>query len=228
MNEHRRNGIRSVVPCPDPARSPRGAWLLDARIWLESSIAGMISQDSHLTPSSCFQQLGALWDDDWFDRIERAGWNSPSWCRDATRAMGGAWILPLEVPVETLIPAMKSEDCSRSTADCFRLLGGGWHETFESRRWTRDRDSEEDIMQHFFLDPVKTSRERFDRVDDDTVHRTGVDYLGAWGMTMKQKAAADRLKEVHPDWDWSQCYATVGGSWNMREYRDVLARGTTI
>ncbi|KAI5356838.1 hypothetical protein Slin15195_G052240 [Septoria linicola] len=225
MDEHRKNGVLQVIPCPDPSRSPHGAWLLDAAIPFEILIPDMTTQGPTRTELTCFQQLGAIWDNDWFDQSQRASsYDSPSICRDATLSMYGEWTLPGELPVETVIPEMRSRDPFLSIADCFRLLGAAWCE--DSQAWASYRASEHELR-YFFLDPARTTRERVDRPEQDgdpIAHYTGVDYLGAWGMTMKQKAAADRLKEAHSDLRWSQRYAEAGGSWNWH-YRRVDDEG---
>lgn len=196
-------------------------------------IPTMLAAEPSLTPAACMQELGAVWDQDWYERFERfAAYNSPSFCRDANRSTTGEWILPEHMPVETLIPKMKSRDPSLTTAECFQKLNAAWDDPGEEKNWAAAREFN-NIMIHFFLDPIKTKQERFDRTErDDAGHvvdrQTGVDYTRAWGMTMRQKAAADRLKEAHPEWEWSECYTEAGGVWGWREYNvcDLSRHGT--
>jgi hypothetical protein len=217
MEEHRKNGVDVVIVSADPDRSRRGAWLLDASVPFETLIPDIADADAR-TLALHYQRLGAVWDENWFDRVQR---NGSAFCPDITRSMGGAWILPGTLPIETLVQDMKVQDPSRTTADCFQLVGGVWDEEFfiEPIRSLR-RDGEE--MTFFYLDPLETQRERIDRTYEDhgnVEHEHGVAYTWAWTMTKKQKAAADRLKEHHPDWKWSQCYEEVGGRWVWRKSR---------
>ncbi|CAK1364577.1 unnamed protein product [Cercospora beticola] len=229
MNELRKKGVAEVIACPDASRSGDGAWLLDTAIPFETMIHEMLATEPSLTPAACMQGLRAVWDENWYARFERfSAYNSPSFCRDATRSTTGEWILPDHVPVETLIPSMKSRDPSLTTAECFQKLNAAWDDPGEGKDWAAARESHS-ISIHFFLDPIKTKQERSDRTERDDhgdiiSHQTGADYTGAWGMTMRQKAAADRLKEAHPERKWSECYAEAGGVWGWH-YRRVEDEG---
>jgi hypothetical protein len=72
---------------------------------------------------------------------------------------------------------------------------------------------------HGFFDPKRTTVERVEasESDDPDVEplRAGAWFSGAWLMTARQKAAANKLKRENPDWEWSDCYRKAGGNWNF-------------
>lgn len=134
MNELRKNGAAEVIACPDASRSRNGAWLLDTAIPFEIMVPEMLAAEPTRSPAACMQELGAVWDEDWYERFERCGaHNSPSSCRNATRSTTGEWILPDHVSVESLIPKMKSRDPSLTTAECFQKLNAAWDDPGEGK-----------------------------------------------------------------------------------------------
>lgn len=111
-------------------------------------------------------------------------------------------MLSVTTDVENLVPIRKGQDSSRSTADYFRLLGGVWvgdhyTEPIINLRQSGSRDR---------CDSISLIRSR--RAENGSTEvmrsvvlqrRTGVEFTGAWSMTIQQKVAADRLKEQDPE-----------------------------
>jgi hypothetical protein len=118
-------------------------------------------------------------------------------CPDPTRSATGAWLLSgSSLP---RVDELKSQDPSRTTAQCFELLGATWDDKYYS-------GPDDPPMNFYFLDPVKTT---VTRVDD------GTEYHGGWLMTQQQKAQANALKTANPDWEWSRCFKAAGGRWDV-------------
>ncbi|KAF2271714.1 uncharacterized protein EI97DRAFT_470982 [Westerdykella ornata] len=124
-------------------------------------------------------------------------------CPDATRSMTGAWILPGSL--EARVSELKTQDPSRTPAQCFQLLGAVWKENYYDR-------SNDHQMAFYFKDPIQTRRTR---VAD------GIEYRGGWCMTLDQKAEAGRLKAVNQDWEWSRCYQEAGGRWDSGYFNHI-------
>lgn len=77
-------------------------------------------------------------------------------------------------------------------------------------------------MTHPRFDPERTKVERLvvDIPNADGVEesRSGAWFIGAWYMTLEQKAAANRLKRSNEDWDWGKCNQQAGGRWAYCEF----------
>lgn len=207
----------NLAHCPDPARSTSGAWLFDGNQDFETMISDLKQEDQTRTTAACFELLGAIWDDKYFDKFELSDRGDiNAYCPDASRSSSGAWLLDRRLVPETRIQEMKFEDSSRTTADCFRLLGAEWDANFFSSQWLVNVGPSDTTFARF--DPERTKVERvvlpIPNAAGVEESRRGAWFTGAWSMTLQQKAAANRFKRDQPELVWWQCNQRAGGKWH--------------
>ncbi|CZT16846.1 uncharacterized protein RCC_02681 [Ramularia collo-cygni] len=214
------------VHCVDPTRSPSGAWIFDGNQDFHSLTEEVKTEDPSRTTAECFELIGAIWDETFFERFERPSDCSHAHCPDASRSEGGAWLLDARTPIEPRVQALKAEDASRTMADCFRLLGASWCATWFSDGWEINNGYPDTI--HLRFDPERTKIERVivpvPNAEGIEEMRSGAWFIGAWGMTTRQKATANKLKRDDPELVWWQCNNRAGGKW-MICHMHVLDEG---